>query len=230
MQEQELILDHLDGIFRDLESRLNGATGSARHNFHKKSFETLRRVRFPDRKNEDWKYTSIHQLMDLPWALAGENPSATLPNIPGLNSLVVPVNNGRLMVQDIDPAIAEAGIKIITHEELFENVNWRSHFGEQATAEESSASRAFELLNKAFATNAFFIEIPTNTRLAQPIELRFIHDDPVDSLSNPCYYILGGSGCDVTFFERYESGVTSANALINALGRIYLEPNAIVRF
>ncbi len=41
MLEQEKIIEHLDAVFRDMESRLNGRAGSHLHTLHKASFEAL---------------------------------------------------------------------------------------------------------------------------------------------------------------------------------------------
>ena len=63
MAEQQHILDHLDIIFQDVESGLNGLSGSAMHQFQRNSFEALKRVQFPDKKHEDWKYTNVQNLL-----------------------------------------------------------------------------------------------------------------------------------------------------------------------
>ena len=96
MAEQENILNHLDEVFREMESRLNGQSGSSLHDFQKKSFEALKKVQFPNRKHEDWKNTAVQNLISPKYKLASYSPGHKTEINPGLNSYVIPVINGKL--------------------------------------------------------------------------------------------------------------------------------------
>ena len=65
MLEQEKIIEHLDAVFRDMESRLNGRAGSHLHTLHKASFEALRSTHFPDwrRRNNNTILLKSRNLM-----------------------------------------------------------------------------------------------------------------------------------------------------------------------
>ncbi|MGB4849535.1 MAG: Fe-S cluster assembly protein SufD [Saprospiraceae bacterium] len=233
MAEQENIVDHLDILFRNFEAGLNGLSGSAMHQFQQKSFEALKSVQFPDKKHEDWRYTSVQKLIAPKYKLAEHLPAYSIPPIPGMDSYVIPVINGKVMIGDIDPRLADLGLIIIPLHEAFENSSWKEVFGEFLSSSLPSSNRAFELLNFAFNSNGFFLFVPKNTIVDLPIEIRIVHDEPEISFSHPLFFIRCGTGSNVELIERFEynrSGKNpSADALINSIGYMHLEKNAIVR-
>ncbi|MBK9981413.1 MAG: Fe-S cluster assembly protein SufD [Saprospiraceae bacterium] len=233
MSEQENIVDHLSILFRNAEAGLNGMSGSAMHQFQRKSFEALKSVQFPDKKHEDWRYTSVQKLISPKFKLAEYQPTSTVPSVPGLDSYVIHVINGKVMLASIDPRLAEQGLRIIPLYEAFENSSWKEVFGEFLSSSAPSANRAFELLNFSFNSNGFFLSIPKNTKIDLPIEIRIVHDDPEISFSHPLFFIRCGIGSQVELIERFENNSQPKNhtseALINSLGYLYLENNAVVR-
>ncbi len=233
MAEQEKILDHLTEVFRDMESHLNGKSGSPLHDIQKKSFATLHQVQFPDRKHEDWKYTSAQRLISPKYKLARHSAESHVTDIPGFDSYIIPVINGKIAMDLVDPVLKSKGITITLWPEALVHPAWKDLFGKRVTGTNASSSRAFELLNLSFSSNGFFLDIPKNLVLEKPIELRVIHDDPEISFSHPLYFIRAGADSHITFFERFESNnapsVSSPDALINLLGYMHLDQNASVR-
>ncbi|MEP6796115.1 MAG: Fe-S cluster assembly protein SufD [Saprospiraceae bacterium] len=233
MTEQENIVDHLDILFRNLEAGLNGLSGSAMHQFQLKSFEDLKSVQFPDKKHEDWRYTSVQKLIAPKYKLAEHIPAYSIPTIPEMDSYVIPVINGKVALTDLGPGLASLGLKIIPLYEAFENAEWKDIFGNYLSASIPTSNRAFELLNFAFNTNGFFLSIPKNTIVDLPIEIRIVHDEAEISFSHPLFFIHCGQGSQVELIERFEynreSKNPSAEALINSIGYLHLEKNAIVR-
>src|SRR5688572_9268807 len=221
MLEQEKIIEHLDAVFRDMESRLNGRAGSLLHTFHKASFEALRGIHFPDRKHEDWRYTPVQRLISPKYKLAESKQHFSIADIPELDSYKIPVFNGRVMLDKIDPALKTTGVILRTLQEAMqisssENISTKWLHPVMATS-----NQAFELLNFAFHSGGFVIEIPKNLTLSKPIEIQIIHDDPDVSFSHPLYFIHAAEGSNVTVIERFEKNHTSldtsTNGLINAL-------------
>jgi len=233
MAEQENILDHLNDVFQGLEFGLNGMSGSPMHQFQLRSFEALKRVQFPDKKHEDWRYTSVQKLIAPKYKLAAHQPSYSVPVIPGLDSYVIPIINGKVVINDIDPRLTEIGLSFIPLHEALENSSWEEVFGEWISTSEPSSNRAFELLNFTFNSAGFFLYIPKNTVLDKPIEIRVIHDEPEISFSHPLYFIRCGAGSQVELIERFEFNTASqfplSDGLINSICYLHLEKNATVR-
>src|SRR4030095_7423640 len=150
MTDQENILVHLEDVFQDLEAGLNGSSGNPMHLLQKKSFEDLKRVQFPDKKHEDWRYTSVQKLIAPKYKLATSIPHYDVREIPDLDSYVIPVMNGKVLIDNIDPRLSELGINLIPLQEALENASWKEIFGEWITTSEPTSNRAFELLNFSF--------------------------------------------------------------------------------
>ncbi len=232
MTEQETIIDHLKDVFHTFESGLNGLAGTSMHDFQKRSFETLKQVQFPDRKHEDWKYTSVQKLITPKYNLASHQPSVHFRHIAGLESYVISIINGKTDLKDLNPALAEMGVKLIPLHEAFENQSWKEIFSKWLQVGDVSANRAFEFLNFSFNSAGFYLDVPKNTIVDKPIEIRFVHDEPETSFSHPLFFIRCGSGSKLQIFERFESNQSgfsaASDSLINSVGYIHIEKNAAV--
>ena len=222
-----------DSVFSEMESQLNGSAGSLVHEFQKKSFNTLKQIQFPDRKHEDWKYTSVLKLIEPDYTLAGVISERKLESIPGLESYVIEVINGKVSLENSTSALRDSGVKISTLHEAFGLDAWKEVFLHWISLENPTPNRAFEFLNYAFHANSFFIEIPKNVIVDKPIEIRIIHNDPGITFSHPLYFIRACSGSSATIFERFENAdapyVNSSVSLLNSLGHIHLDQNATLK-
>jgi Fe-S cluster assembly protein SufD len=233
MPAQEKILAHLEEVFLDMETKLNGSTGSSLHTFQRHSLNTLKQVQFPDRKHEDWKYTSVQKLITPAYQLTKNESTSALDRIPNLDSYVIPVLNGKVILEKLSPELMQHGITITSLQDAFQKPSWKEVFEPWVATSAITSNRAFELLNFTFHSNGFFIEIPKNLKLDKPIEIRVIHDDTSVSFSHPLFFIRAGSGSQIELFERFENHPDSSQhlqqGLINSLGYIHLEKNASVQ-
>lgn len=231
MKELDNIWQHLDEIFQDVESGLNGHAGSKVHEFQKQSFDALKRVRFPDRKHEDWKYTPVQKLIAPKYRLAAfsSSPVHILP-IPGFDSYIISIVNGKYDIKDLDPTLEGLGIRLLPLKDAFENISWAGAFSRWISESNPSANRAFEFLNFTFQTSGFYLDIPKNTILDKPLEIRIIHNGPASTFSHPLYFIKCGSSSKIEILERFESNQATSDSpsdcLINSTGYIHLDPNA----
>jgi len=233
MAAQEIEMDYLKDVFAKLESRLNGKAGGAMHAFNKTSFDKLREVNFPNRKHEDWKYTAVQRLITPKYKLAGQIEKYGVAEIAGLDSYVITILNGVVLLEDIDPSLAASGIRIVPLHSAMEQVDCRTKMSEWLTPQAPSSNNAFEFLNFTFQTGGFLLDVPKNLVLDKPIEIRILHDDPDVAFSHPLFLIQAGEGSGITVIERFEkntsSDTTSGSGLINALGYIHVGKNAIVK-
>src|SRR5688572_30452595 len=197
MTEQENILDHLKDVFNDMESGMNGQSGSSLHDFQKRSFESLKRIQFPDRRHEDWKYTAVQKLISPKYKLASHQPVVHVREISNLDSYIISIINGKSDFKDIHPNLAESGVKLIPLHDAFETQSWKEVFSKLIFSADVTANRAFEFLNFSFHSAGFFLDIPKNTILDKSVEIRIVHDDPETSFSHPLYFIRCGSGSKV---------------------------------
>jgi len=187
---------------------------------------------FPTLKDEDWKYTRLGPLLDVPFeraeARAGRRVSsstvealtidATSIRLVFINGFFAPELSSMTEVPDgvtvtnLASVLAEGGAGL---EPFF------SHpFGEH--------DHAFAALNTALAEDGAFIQVAADTLVTAPIELVFLSDaqgSPV--VSNPRSLILAESGSRVAVVETY-AGTTGAVMCTNAVTQVALGEGAQV--
>jgi Fe-S cluster assembly protein SufD len=187
---------------------------------------------FPTLKDEDWKYTRLGPLLDVPFeraeARAGRRVSsstvealtidATSIRLVFINGFFAPELSSMTEVPDgvtvtnLASVLAEGGAGL---EPFF------SHpFGEH--------DHAFAALNTALAEDGAFIQVAADTLVTAPIELVFLSDaqgSPV--VSNPRSLILAESGSRVAVVETY-AGTTGVVMCTNAVTQVALGEGAQV--
>ncbi len=232
MADQEKILDHLSEVFHAFESGLNGKAQSTLHHFQKESFASLKQYQFPDRKHEDWKYTIVQNIIAPPYTLADVNPRVEIEDIPGLDTYKLVVSNGQLLWDHIDPALKDAGIRLMRFDNMLDDESMRKDFNRVIKAERPSSNQAFAYLNFAFQSGAFAIDIPSGFILDKPIEIRIVHDGTDTTFSHPLYFIRAQKSSEVTIIERFEKNNSALSAdhqgLINASAYLSVDKNASV--
>jgi Fe-S cluster assembly protein SufD len=221
MAGQEIIMEHLARIFREMEANLNGLTGSPLHQFQKNAFSTLREIDFPGRKHEDWKYTPVQKILAPNYSLPGLTSGEHMQAIPGLDSYSIEIINGRTNVEAASKSLSAAGIKLYSLAEAHLLPEWKETFESQLSQYASDSNRAFDFLNFSFNTNGLFLDIPKGLTLDKPVEIRIVHQDEKVSFSHPLLFIRCGRESNITILERYESSNPSSSAipegLINSL-------------
>ena len=234
MSEKENILDHLKSVFHDLETHLNGQSGSPLHEFQRRSFDALKRIEFPDRKHEDWKYTAVQRLISPRYKLPSHYPDVHVRPVPEMDSYIISIINGKTELIDLHPGLMESGVSVVPIREVFENPSWKEVFGKWVYPSELTPNKAFEFLNFSFIAEGFFLDIPKNLVLDKPIEIRIVHDEPETSFSHPLYFIRCGTGSKIEVIERFETNQSGFDhvhdTLINSMGYIHVEKNASVSF
>ncbi|MCH8326508.1 MAG: Fe-S cluster assembly protein SufD, partial [Bacteroidetes bacterium] len=50
--------------FKDFENNLNGESDSSFHKIRKQAIKNFAELNFPNRKNEEWRYTNISPLLE----------------------------------------------------------------------------------------------------------------------------------------------------------------------
>ena len=231
MTEQDNILTHLANVHRDFEASLNGQAGSLLHDFQKQSFQALQNVKFPDRKHEDWKYTHVQKLIGRDYKLASHTVNAHLESIPGLDTYVITIINGKVLEYPALSELKKHGVRLLHLNEALEDDSWKQAF-QKLVAVSDSSNRAFEFLNFSFSNSGFFLDVPKNLNLDKPIEIRVIHDEPETSFSHPLCFIRCATNSSIRLIERYESNVnpqySSQDGLINSIVYMHLDRNAQV--
>lgn len=224
------ILGQFESLFQEREHAINGQAGTAWFDYQRQSFARLQTVNFPDRRQEDWKYTPIQRLLGTE-VLRPAAPDATLDlsPMPGHDAHILHIRNGFADLHALPKELHAAGVRVSHWRDVFNTPSWQDTFSPVLPDDTTDTSRAFDLLNAAFHLSAICIEIPENTILTKPIEVRMVHQAAKASMSNPLYFVRVGRNSEVTWIERFERAhgyADTPESLINSAGYFHLSANA----
>jgi len=109
------------GLFVRLEESLNGQKTKSFHQIRKKAIAILENLKFPDRTDENWKYTSVKPILDLDFQVVPETEFKD-SRITFSNSLRIEIVNGIPQGDLNHRAFAlEGGIEMMTIENAMED-------------------------------------------------------------------------------------------------------------
>ena len=187
---------------------------------------------FPTLKDEDWKYTRLGALLDVPFERAGTGAGRRVsPDT--IDALSIDATSTRLVF--VNGRFAPA-LSLLT--ELPEGVtvtNLASVLAEGGAGLEPFFSRpfgeydhAFTALNIALAEDGAFIQVAADTLVSAPIELVFLSDaQGFPIIASPRSLIRAGPGSRVAVVETY-AGTTGDATCTNAVTQVVLDEGAQV--
>jgi Fe-S cluster assembly protein SufD len=186
---------------------------------------------FPTTKLEEWKYTSVRPIAEVPFhpaplsATNGNLESHLSPYLLGRGVTLIFLD-GHFVAERFHGVGLPAGAVVTsldraveTHRSLVE-----PHLGRHA----SVAGNAFVALNTAFVTSGGFIYLPRDTVVEDPIHLLFIASasrEPV--VSHPRNLVLADAGSRATIVESYVAQGQGVY-FTNTVTEIRIGPNADV--
>ena len=179
---------------------------------------------FPTLKDEDWKYTRVGPILDVPFepAVGGMNHRLSSSAI---DELAGDLGGTRLVF--VNGYFAPELSSLTTLREGATVTSLASVLAEDAERLEPFLSRplppqhhAFTALNAALAEDGAFIQIPPDTTIAAPIHLVFVSDagtSPV--VSSPRSVVLAGARSRATIVETHvgSGGVYLTNAVTEVI-------------
>jgi Fe-S cluster assembly protein SufD len=141
------------------------------------ALEALGNTKWPNRRVESWKYTSLAPLEQLelsPSATAGE---AIVEDIEGLNSLDLVFVNGKLQ-SDISLLALPQGLHISS---LLDASDKQQNTANALFAKIKPQRHLFGLVNDVLAEDGLIIDIDANSKIEQPIRIVHISSDGQES-------------------------------------------------
>ena len=223
-------------LFQQYENALNGQKDYAGHAIQKKAIQRLSNdINFPTRRNEDWKYTSVTELLqpqyqepkpvdiaveDIKPFLYEELDVYLLVFVNGKYNEVLSSKNElakKIIVQDISSGLEEDGLIKATASEYLNK--WASE-----------AKNSFMVLNSAFAQNGIYIGIPDGFVVDRPIHiLNIAHAAKEPIVISPQKIIVVGENSKLTVIETYHHLPNSEQTYFtNTVTQLVLKRNAIV--
>ena len=188
-----------------LASAIQGASGLSA--FRDQQQQRLAALDFPDRKTEQWKYTSLRAMESghLKRALANDESDSPVPD---LGAARIVIRNGQL-----DSALCDALPEGVTLTRL-------SDAPELAATDMESL---FGTINGASLADGLVLTIAANADVATPIHLAHVADADTPGSTQLRVIVRVGTGARVTVIEHY---LGQGPALTNAVTRYQVAANA----
>ena len=185
------------------------------------------RLGFPTSRIEQWRFTSVAPIAERTFALAangtaGAGAAHTGPlSAPIAHAVCV---NGRFAPEVSKLHALPKGVQILSLEAAITShaAVVEPHLAKLSLIQ----TNAFTSLNTAFLRDGIVVVIPAKVVIEQPIEITFASvSEGNGSVSHPRLLIVAGEASQATVLERY---VGTGAAFTNAVGEVWLGPNAIV--
>jgi Fe-S cluster assembly protein SufD len=223
-------------LFQQYENSLNGQKDYTGHAIQKTAIQRFSNdLNFPTRRNEDWKYTNVTQLLQ-PLYSQPKLVDITVEDIKpflfeGLDAYVLVFVNGiynkelsskdelskKIIVQDISSGLQEDGQTKETASKYLSK--WSSE-----------AMNSFMVLNTAFAQNGIYIDVPDGLVVDRPVHiLNIAHAAEESAVISPQKIIVAGENSKLTVIETYHHLTNSQQTYFtNTVTQLVLKRNAIV--
>ena len=180
----------------------------------------------PTTKDEDWRYTRLEPIFELPLAPAAGG-AIHAQSLDALDSLYAPSDGTRLVFVNghLDPERSRLtalpiGVTVTNLASIL--AEGGSQLRSRWSLQPAPYRHAFGALNAGLAEDGAFIELSPRTVVEEPIELVFISDtDGSPLLSSPRTIVLAGAGSRATIVETY-AGSTDDRYCTNAATEVVL--------
>lgn len=195
------------------------------------ALERLDTMRFPTRRDEDWKYTSVSAITNETWTLGRAIPvkedDLSRTFFDGLDALRIVFVNG-VWQPELSTPLDElpAGLRIEPVAAAL------AHDDGMAAAELEAQTRhdnPFVVLNAALAVDGFVVRVARHALVEQPLHFVFIAADQGEAFTQaPQLYVYAETGSKLTFLEHYLSQGDAPHYFTCATTRVQVAPAAEV--
>ena len=217
--------------FKKFENHLNSSSLVALHDLRKDALKHFDTLGFPDRKDEEWKYTNTDLITkhDFHQDFSINTTSLYAKEIkkffiPELDANIAVLVNGKYSddlsnIKDDSNKIYISSFKEVRkkHSDIF-----NTHFAKYADYKTNS----FTALNTAFACDSIFIYVPDGNKIKDPVIILNISDTKKpNTLLQPRNLIISGKDSSVTLIDlNYTVG--NNHSLNNTVTEIFADKNS----
>lgn len=217
------LYEELINSFDDIATEDNSLVRAARQ----KGFESFKKLGFPTRRNEEWKYTNITPFLQeqysLDGSLKGDYASLiTKAEVPSLDAYQLVLVNGQLQDKG-QLAQLPSFIKVLPIAEAAEDQEFANHFLKGTDID----NFPFAALNTALFKTGLFIEISPNAVLEKPLHLVQIFSAENNSFIQPRNLIVVRRSAQLSIIESVVSENSASKIFVNSFAEVFVEENAI---
>ncbi len=218
------LYEELLNSFEHVATENNSLVREARQ----KGFESFKKLGFPTRRNEEWKYTNITPFLqeqyNLNGSLNGADHSSLVKKaeVLSLDAYQLVLVNGQLQDKS-QLAQLPSFIKVLPIAEAQEDKEFADHFSKGTDIE----NFPFAALNTAFFKTGLFIEIAPNAVLEKPLHLVQIFAAENNSFIQPRNLIVVRRNAQLSIIESVVSESNTSKIFVNSFAEVFVEENAI---
>jgi Fe-S cluster assembly protein SufD len=198
----------------------------------KDALDSFKRLGFPTTKFEEWKYTSVAELLKSNFNFPLSYFALTLKDIQNYlpeeaNPILLVFENGKFnkdlsRLNSLPSGITVGNIKEFTNHEQVQK-----HLGKIAEYNKES----FVALNTAMFLEGAFIFADKNINCEKPVHLLFVNDSrQTATISYPRNLIVADKGSTLKITESYYSIEAINPSFCNPVTEIYVDDNANLEF
>ncbi len=172
-------------------------------NLRETAFQYFTEKGFPTMENEEWKYTSVKEIVNGEWSASDEksllSPVAGFVFEESKTSVLVFANG----IFDKNSSNLEAlkDANIFSFSEALADEKLGKIFKAKLGSLVDSEKNGFTALNTAFVGEGVFIQLPKNAKIDAPVQLLFLTGDGI--ISFPRILIVAEEFSEATFVETY---------------------------
>ncbi|SKB87386.1 Fe-S cluster assembly protein SufD [Sphingobacterium nematocida] len=216
------LFEQLASTFQELESTNEL---SSLKDIRKGAFAQFEQQGFPTVKNEDWKYTNIHSLINKTYLLNEDVDVSDLDlsqaDIPGLDAHRIVLINGQYVLA-FSSLEDEIGLTVKPIEEAALELNFQKHFAQHA----DKTGSAVVALNTALHTSGLYLSVGKNKVVSKPIQIVHVATGSSDFFAQTRNLYVLEANAEVEIIESFITLAGSAKNLQNKVTEIVLDENA----
>jgi Fe-S cluster assembly protein SufD len=232
-KEKNNLKESLIKEFTKFESHLNGSSSIALHDLRKDALNHFKTLGFPNRKEEEWKYTDIAPIIkhDFQQVFSKEKSDLIREDIeefliPGLNADTIVLVNGKYSDDLSNIKSDSKQLSICSFKEAQNNHSkiFNTHFSKYADYK----TNGFTALNTAFAYDGVFIYVPDGNIIKEPVIILNISDTKIPHLFiQPRNLFVIGKNSSVTFLD-FQYTIGDNDSFNNTVTEILTDKNSAV--
>lgn len=213
-------IEQLTDLFQEFEDQLNGAKEDELHQIRRDAMAAFVKLGFPDKKNEEYKYTPTTRRIKELFDFRNFNKKEGIQNsydqyrINDLDGQVIFLVNGQLI-----GALPPSDDRI-----NFETIS--SKGPDQLAKYADYKNDAFTALNTAFASQGISIKIADDTIIEKPIIIYHLAEaTEAEGYGQPRNLIVAGQNSQATILEIFQTSGTH-QSFINSVSEILINEKA----
>ncbi|MGO3306712.1 MAG: Fe-S cluster assembly protein SufD [Sphingobacterium sp.] len=218
----ESLYQQLVSTFEESETfQTSSKLSTIRH----EAFERFQKEGFPTVKNEEWKYTNLHSLVNKPYVLNiqadVDKVDASLADIPNFDAHRIVLVNGQFVLafSSLDD---EVGLTVKPIDEAYEEPNFQAHYAQYA----DKTDNVLVQLNTALQTSGVYISVAAGKVVSKPVHIVHVAAGDSPFFAQTRNLIVVEPNAEIEIIESFVTQKESADNLHNKVTEIVVRESA----